>query len=217
MLKSRAGLYLDRVVALSAWLIIAAIATAGPVIAADAGRGSAGESPPQQTDPQPPAEKQTTRGLYVTAKEAYEQWKAAPEKVKILDVRTPEEIMWVGNAPMAWTIPVVAVTYQWDADKKQFPMRPLPDFVARVQKVAKPADTLMVMCRSGGRGAMAVNLLAAAGFKKVYNITDGFEGDAVKDPESVFRGQRLVNGWKNSGLPWSYAIDPARMVFPTTQ
>jgi hypothetical protein len=37
-----------------------------------------------------PAAKQTVLGLYVTAREAYEQWKAAPEKVKIIDVRTPE-------------------------------------------------------------------------------------------------------------------------------
>ena len=135
-----------------------------------------------------PAEKQTTLGLYVTAREAYDQWKAAPDKVTILDVRTIEEYMWVGHTSMAWLVPVVAVDYTWDAGKKQFPLKPLPDFVARVQKVAKPDDTLMVMCRSGGRGAMAVNLLAKAGFKNVYNITDGMEGDTVTDPESVFRG-----------------------------
>ena len=35
---------------------------------------------------------------------------------------------------------------------------------------------------------MAVNLLAKAGFKNVYNIVDGMEGDAVKDPDSVFHG-----------------------------
>jgi rhodanese-related sulfurtransferase len=63
---------------------------------------------------------------------------------------------------------------------------------------------------------MAVNLLAKAGFKNVYNITDGMEGDAVKDAESMFRGQRLVNGWKNAGLPWTYEIDPARLVLPAT-
>jgi rhodanese-related sulfurtransferase len=158
--------------------------------------------------------KQTTLGLYVTAREAYAKWQAAPEKVTILDVRTPEEFMFVGHADMAWNIPVAAQLYQWDAEKKQFPMQPLPDFVARVLSVAKPDDTLMVMCRSGGRSAMAVNLLAAAGFRNVYNIVDGMEGDAVTDPDSVFRGQRLVNGWKNSGLPWTYDIDPSRMVLP---
>jgi rhodanese-related sulfurtransferase len=183
-------------------MILAAVAATSPVAtAAD----------------QVPAEKQTVLGLYVTAKEAYERWEAAPDKVKIIDVRTPEEVMWVGHPPMAWKIPVVAVTYQWDADKKQFPMRPLPDFVTRVQKVAKPDDTLMVMCRSGGRGAMAVNILAKAGYKNVYNVIDGMEGDSVDDPDSVFQGQRLVNGWKNSGLPWTYKIDPALLVLPAGQ
>jgi hypothetical protein len=92
-----------------------------------------------------------------------------------------------------------------DAVQDQFPwvrpmtknledgMRPLPDFVARVQKVAR------------------------AGFKNVYNITDGMEGDVVKSPDSVFRGQRLVNGWKNSGLPWTYDVEPTRMVLPAEQ
>ena len=96
------------------------------------------------------------------------------------------------------------MTYEWDAAKKQFPVPPLPDFVARVQKIATPDDTLLVMCRSGGRGAMAVNLLAEAGFKDVYNIIDGMEGDVVQDPDSIFEGQRLKNGWKNSGCPWTY-------------
>ena len=195
-------------------IIVATIAAIGVAIAPAAGAGSTGQSTSQATSAQVPAEKQTTLGLYVTAREAYDQWQAAPDKVTILDVRTIEEYMWVGHTSMAWLVPVVAVDYTWDAGKKQFPLKPLPDFVARVQKVAKPDDTLMVMCRSGGRGAMAVNLLAEAGFKNVYNITDGMEGDTVKDAESVFRGQRLVNGWKNAGLPWTYEIDPARLLLP---
>ena len=161
-----------------------------------------------------PVGKRTTLGLYVTAREAYEKWKAEPDKLTIIDVRTPEEFLFIGHADMAWNVPVAAQTFHWDAKKKQFPMRPLPDFVPRVQKLAKPEDTLLVMCRSGGRSAMAVNLLAQAGFKNVYNITDGMEGDAVENPDSVFRGQRLVNGWKNSGLPWTYRVDPDRMVLP---
>ena len=59
---------------------------------------------------------------------------------------------------------------------------------------------------------MAVNKLATAGFKKVYNIIDGFEGDKVTDPGSVFCGKRMRNGWKNSGLPWVYGIDPDKMI-----
>jgi rhodanese-related sulfurtransferase len=51
---------------------------------------------------------------------------------------------------------------EWDAAKGQLPMKPLPDFVTRVKEVAKPGDTVLVMCRSGGRSAIAVNLRAQA-------------------------------------------------------
>jgi rhodanese-related sulfurtransferase len=196
-------------------LVLALIGTAGPGAASTAGVEAKHRPASEQATSQLPAAKQTTLGLYVTAMEAYAMWREAPEKVKIIDVRTPEEFLFVGHAEMAWNIPVVTQTFQWDAEKKQFPMRPLADFVARARKVATPHDTLLVMCRSGGRGATAVNLLAQAGFTNVYNITDGMEGDAVKNPDSVFNGQRLVNGWKNSGLPWTYDIDPTRMVMPT--
>jgi rhodanese-related sulfurtransferase len=161
-----------------------------------------------------PKEKQTVLGLYVTAKEAYEKWKADPEKVMILDVRTHEEFLFVGHPTMAWKIPVAVQIYAWDAEKKEFPMKPLADFVSRVKEVSKPEDTLMVMCRSGGRSAIAVNMLAKAGLKNVYNITDGMEGDTVGDTDSVFQGQRMKNGWKNSGCPWTYNLTPDRMVLP---
>jgi rhodanese-related sulfurtransferase len=161
-----------------------------------------------------PKGKQTVLGLYVTAKEAYEKWKAEPDKVMILDVRTPEEYLFVGHPAMAWKIPVGVQTYEWDAGKGQFPMKLLTDFVSRVSEVAKPEDTILVTCRSGGRSAIAVNLLAQAGFKHVYNIIDGVEGDVVEDPASVFLGQRLKNGWKNSGCPWTYKLTPDRMVLP---
>jgi rhodanese-related sulfurtransferase len=161
-----------------------------------------------------PERKQTVLGLYVTAKEAYEQWRAAPERVMLVDVRTPEEWLFVGHPPMAWKIPVVTQSYEWDAEKQQFPMRLLADFVVRVQKAAHPDDTLLVMCRSGGRSAMAVNLLAQAGFTQVYNIIDGVEGDTVKDPGSVFAGHRLVNGWKNSLCPWTCKVTPERTLLP---
>ena len=47
---------------------------------------------------------------------------------------------------------------------------------------------------------------------KLYNITDGMEGDKVEDPESVYAGKRMRNGWKNWGLPWTYGIDPERVL-----
>jgi rhodanese-related sulfurtransferase len=158
-----------------------------------------------------PKEKQTALGLYMTAKEAYEKWLAAPEKVKIFDVRTPEEYLFVGHPTMAWKIPVATQVYEWDAEKKQFPMKPLPDFVSRVKEVAKPNDTILAMCRSGGRSAIAVNMLAKAGFKNAWNIVDGFEGDRIDDAGSVFYGMPMRNGWKNAGCPWTYDLTPDRM------
>lgn len=159
-------------------------------------------------------EKQTTLGLYVTARQAYEKWMASPEQVRILDVRTPEEYLFVGHPTMAWKVPLAAQSYEWDSTKGHFPMRPLTDFISRVKEIAKADDTLLVMCRSGGRSAMAVNLLAKAGFKNVFQILDGMEGDTVTDPDSLFLGQRLKNGWKNSGCPWTYKLTPERMLLP---
>jgi rhodanese-related sulfurtransferase len=164
-----------------------------------------------------PESKQTNLGLYVSAREAFAKWEATPDAIIILDVRTPEEFLFVGHATMAWNVPAFVQSYAWDAERGRFPMRPNPDFVLQVRSIAEPSDTLLVMCRSGSRSARAVDSLAAAGFENVYNIIDGMEGDMVRDPESVFRGQRLKNGWKNSGLPWTYDIDPNRMLMPQVE
>ena len=40
------------------------------------------------------------------------------------------------------------------------------------------------------------------------------EGDLVKDPGSPNDGKRMKNGWKNSGLPWTYQVDPERVRLP---
>ncbi|MGA9572328.1 MAG: rhodanese-like domain-containing protein [Lysobacterales bacterium] len=176
-------------------LVYVAVASAGDVAA----------------NPDLPKGKQTSLGLYLTAGEAYDKWQADPD-IKILDVRTLEEYLFVGHAPMAWNIPLMVQTHEWDAEKGRFMMQANPDFLAEVKEVAGPADTIMVMCRSGGRSAKAVNQLAGAGYTNVYSITDGMEGDAIDDPLSVFNGQRLRNGWKNSGLPWTYEPDPERIM-----
>ena len=80
-----------------------------------------------------PTDKQTKLGLYVTAQEAYQKWKADTNQVKILDVRTPEEYAFVGHAPMAWNVPLIFVAYEWDAEKKFLATKPNPDFLTRAQ------------------------------------------------------------------------------------
>ena len=157
---------------------------------------------------QVPERKRTNLGRYVTAQEAYEMWKTSPRNVHILDVRTPEEYVFVGHAEMARNIPLLFVKHEWNAETNQFTVEPNPDFISEVKRLFAPTDTLLVMCRSGDRSAMAVNALAKAGFVNVYNIIDGMEGDMVDDPKSKHHGKRMKNGWKNSGSPWTYDVNP---------
>ncbi|MGB5190976.1 rhodanese-like domain-containing protein [Robiginitalea sp.] len=154
-----------------------------------------------------PKGKQTAVGLYVTSKEAYKMWKANPDKIKILDVRTLDEYINIGHAEMARNIPAFLQTYNWDADKKSFSYQMNPDFAEQAQKVFNQQDTILVTCRSGGRSALAINFLASLGYKNLYNITDGFEGDAETNPESKDFGKRVLNGWKNAGVPWTYDLN----------
>lgn len=158
--------------------------------------------------------KHTTLGKYVTAPEAYEMWKASPEKVKIVDCLIPEEYAFVGHAPMAYNVPSKVWTGKWDGEKKDFVLDDNPDFVAQLKKMFALDDTIPVMCRSGHRSAASVNKLAEAGFTNVYNITDGFEGDKVTDEDSYYKGKRMKNGWKNSPAPWTYEIDPRLLYNP---
>lgn len=135
-----------------------------------------------------PPPKRTSLGLYVMAADAFEQWKANPKSVKIIDVRTPEEVRLIGSPEMALRVPLT---------------RSPQEFVGRVRKIASPDETLLIICRSGNRSAIAVNMLAQGGFKNTYSIVDGFEGDRNADRSSPDFGKRTVNGWKNAGLPWT--------------
>jgi hypothetical protein len=47
------------------------------------------------------------------------------------------------------------------------------------------------------------------------DAVDGVEGDLVQDPESVFNGKRMKNGWKNSA-PGVYCIDPEKVILKET-
>ena len=154
-----------------------------------------------------PERKQTVLDLYATSAEAYDRWAMNPDETNIVDVRTPEEYIFVGHAEMARSVPLLFVRYQWDVEKDEPMVRPNPEFVSRIRRLSAPDDVLFLMCRSGGRSAVAVNALAQAGFTNVYNIIDGFEGDKVDDPTSAYHGKRMKNGWKNSGLPWTYDCD----------
>ncbi len=164
---------------------------------------------------QVPAKKRSSLALYLSASEAYEL--ATEEKVLFIDVRTRAEVNFLGMPTVAdANIPYMELDpmYAWDEKKGVFKMDPNSGFVTeveqRLQEKGLTRDSKVVLiCRSGDRSAKAVDLLAKVGYKRVYSVVDGYEGDQAKDGPS--KGQRVVNGWRNSNLPWSYELAKQKM------
>jgi rhodanese-related sulfurtransferase len=164
-----------------------------------------------------PAQKRTKLGQYLSSQEAAKFVEQNTSKTLFLDVRTTAEVTFLGMPMQA----DASVPYMkepefpvWDSVKATFKLEPNPDFLPEVRrrlnaKHLGPNDAIVLICRSGDRSAAAANLLAEAGFKTVYSVVDGFEGDLA--PDGPKAGQRAVNGWKNAGLPWSYKLDRAKM------
>ncbi len=187
---------------------------------ATAGAGARGALPggpftrPEDTVP---ANKRTERGLYLTAVDAFDMVSEDPAKVLFIDVRTRGELQFIGMPALVdANVPILieAVPLQWDAAASGFKLVPNLDFVAAVDKrlaqkgLARDAP-VVVICQGGLRAVRAVNLLTQAGYATAYTVIDGFEGDPVA--EGPAKGQRLVNGWRNAGLPWTAKLDRAKM------
>ena len=154
-----------------------------------------------ETPAPPDKRKHTASGKYVTSRQAYEMWKADPDRIKVLDCRTREEYVNLGHPTMAYSIPAHLRT-------RSGGLRDNPEFEARVRQRFSPADIILVICRAGYRSAGAVNRLSNAGFRNVYNVVDGFEGDGNHDAARSADGRRPASGWKNSGAPWTYDVNP---------
>lgn len=167
-----------------------------------------------------PAAKQTRSGLYLDARQAYEFLKEAGGRAYFVDVRTRAEVSLLGMPTLAdANIPYVdlAEDASWDDKNGRFKLETNNDFgpeLARrlAARGLSKSDPIVLICRSGDRSARAANLLQELGYRKVYSVVDGFEGDLAKDGPGV--GQRVVNGWKNADLPWSYDLDKSKMYFP---
>lgn len=158
--------------------------------------------------------KHTRLGKYVTSMEAYDMWRAAPGKVFIVDVRTPEEYDFLGHPTMAANIPAMVWTGIFDPAKKAYPLAMNPKFVGEMKRRHALSDTLVLMCRSGHRSAAAANTLIAAGFTDVYSMVDGYEGDKIADKASPDFGKRLKDGWRNSKAPWTTDLDEKLVYLP---
>lgn len=158
------------------------------------------------------AYRETELGLYVSAVEAHDLM-TANQRAVLVDVRDPVEIKFTGFAEdtdihVPW---VLADTSRFNDEDGSWPMVKNSDFDEQIKaRFAElgvtPDDPIIVMCRSGStRSAPAADAIHAMGYGEVYSVTDGFEGSTLKEGDS--RGVRAVNGWRNSGLPWSYSID----------
>jgi len=163
--------------------------------------------------------KQTEFGLYLTPQEVWDTVNADPDGVLFIDVRTRAEAMYVGMPTVVDAlVPFVDHDpfWPWDDERNSYQLEPVQDFIVEIERrlADKQLDKdapIILMCRSGGRSAMAADRLADEGFTQVYTVPEGFEGD--KSKSGADKGQRTVNGWKNAGLPWTTDLDKDKMFF----
>ncbi len=165
--------------------------------------------PPAEVPPQ----KRTDSHLYVSAIEAHRIRQAYPGRVVLIDIRSRLEAAYVGQPDTVdLHVPFLepALPLQGDAAPEKIKLQRNPSFVeelkAALARLDGPAEpTILLLCRSGQRSAIAADVLAAAGLTHVYTIVDGFEGDLGAS------GRRDVNGWKNGGGQWQQARPAVRL------
>jgi rhodanese-related sulfurtransferase len=107
--------------------------------------------------------------------------------VKLVDVRTKPEVLFVGSIPGA-------ITVEWQTYPGN---RPNPEFIGELAALTRRDEPVMFLCRSGARSHGAAEAAMRAGWKETYNVLEGFEGD--KDGA---QHRSSVGGWRKAGLPW---------------
>ena len=132
---------------------------------------------------------------YAGAVTPTQAWQLAQsDAAAIVDVRSRYEYEFVGHIPGSTLI-------EWrcyeSAAGAGVTSRPNPDFLDQLRAAHAPGAPLLLLCRSAVRSHHAASAATAAGFTRVYNILEGFEGD----PDA--HGRRgVVSGWRKAGLPW---------------
>lgn len=128
----------------------------------------------------------------ISPQKAYQKLKNS--STYLIDVRSVAEYVFVGHPEVAFNIPI-----KFWGEKEQ-KLIPNENFLQSVKSRFKNDDVLIFICRSGGRSLEAAKLANQEGFKKVFSIKTGFEGE--KDEQ----GLRTLNGWKNRELPYTYKV-----------
>src|SRR5262245_44870198 len=104
----------------------------------------------------------------LTPQEAYEKLSTSKEYV-YLDVRSVAEFD-AGHPVAAKNVPIL----EFNADSNRW--LPNESFLD-VMEANFPKDTkLIIGCKSGGRSASACQVLAASGYKYLWNMDGGFGG-----------------------------------------
>ena len=105
----------------------------------------------------------------------------------LVDVRTLEERKYVGHVPGSQHV-------AWASGTN---LTRNPRFARELEaKVGKEA-TVLLLCRSGKRSALAAEVAAKAGYTRIFNVLEGFEGEIDAQQH---RGSS--DGWRQHGLPW---------------
>jgi rhodanese-related sulfurtransferase len=109
----------------------------------------------------------------------------------LVDVRSAEELKFVGHVPDSLHVPWATGT------ALQRNPRFVRELEARLASHGGKEATALLLCRSGKRSALAAEAAAKAGFTQVFNVLEGFEGEI---DERQQRGGS--DGWRFHGLPW---------------
>lgn len=135
----------------------------------------------------------------ITAQEAYEIM-LADENASMLDVRSLEELHWVGSPAFEPGGPPVSYVVPWmffDIDHAGNLVKSTnEDFLEIVTNFFNTDDVLILFCRSGGRSSSAAEMLETAGYVNVYEIDNymddggrgGFQGSGYSNSYDGYRG-----------------------------
>ena len=105
----------------------------------------------------------------------------------LVDVRAAEERKFVGHVPNTFHV-------AWQTGPALIKN---PRFLRELESKLPKDAVILLLCRSGKRSAAAAETAAAAGFKYVFNVHEGFEGDLDENQQRGASG-----GWRQRGLPW---------------
>lgn len=155
--------------------------------------------------------------LGISAEDVHARVERGAPDLLFVDVRDPVEIMFVGfTDAVDVNVPFLLVDRtQWNEERGIFRLDRNPDFIARIDADLKRRGLdrnaeIVTMCRSGSeRGEPSAAFLRENGFPNARFVIHGFQGDAIK--EGPQKGFRLLNGWQNSGLPWSAKMNPEKV------